>query len=858
LLRLLRQVSLPYLRDSWGRTALVIGGIATGVTLIVALNLINVSVLENFQRTIARIAGPADLQITLGIGETGFAAETIHIVRRDRDVAAAVPMVRGTISLAKDPSDTLQLFGADLVAEEDLQRYRVRLVSDRKTAAEAVVYPDSIFITRELADTYVTAIGDQIEVSTPIGRKRLTVRGFLEPEGWALALGGRLAVADIPAAQTWLAKNDRVDQIDVVLKEGANITGVQERLTATLPSTLSVLRPNEHGAQYEAVLASFRAMLTGLSSLCLIAGLFIVYNTTSTAALRRSSVMGRLRVLGADRRKLLGLLMIETFAQGVIGSLLGVALGIPLAWLLSGTITSSMGVIFQLRFPIEQFSIDVHEIGLVAALGVVVALAASWLPVRRMSMVDPLETLRPESAATGAPTKPLRAVSWWLALLAASGASFYAEHQVKSIAWGNFGSTLWFASSIVIAVPIVAWTTRPLSRVFQRWFGPVGKIAVESLARAPTRTGVTVAAIALILTIAITLSSLVHSCRESLRSYFAGFLASDLTVTAVSTEGGWLETPLPENLADDLRAIEGVESVETGRIIVGQLYQGQRIGLLALSPGFFNPDRTPPGWYREGDPRSAERALKDGTGALVSTSFSDRFDTHVGDAVTLDAVSGRVTLQVVGVVPDYVSDRGSVVLSRDLIVKHWEDSNVNRFLVFVAPGTLVQSVRERVRRELGPRYILKVLTLGDLLDYHTDMINRAFAVMNSVQLLIVIVTIAGTFDLLVSRILERRRELALWRVIGADGTAVRRSVLVESATVGGLGALLGIAVGIVTSWTWIGIHFRHLLGYYVDFHFALAPAVWYVTLTIVMTVLAGYGVAYQATRQSVLDGIQME
>jgi ABC-type antimicrobial peptide transport system permease subunit len=167
-------------------------------------------------------------------------------------------------------------------------------------------------------------------------------------------------------------------------------------------------------------------------------------------------------------------------------------------------------------------------------------------------------------------------------------------------------------------------------------------------------------------------------------------------------------------------------------------------------------------------------------------------------------------------------------------------------------------VRERVRRELGSQYILKILTLRELLDYHTDMINRAFAVMNSVQLLIVVVTIAGIFDLLVSRILERRRELALWRVIGADGTAVRRSVLVESATVGGLGALLGIIVGIATSWTWIGIHFRHLLGYYIDFHFALVPAAWYVTLTIVMTVLAGYGAAYQATRQSVLDGIQAE
>ena len=223
-----------------------------------------------------------------------------------------------------------------------------------------------------------------------------------------------------------------------------------------------------------------------------------------------------------------------------------------------------------------------------------------------------------------------------------------------------------------------------------------------------------------------------------------------------------------------------------------------------------------------------------------------------------ESASGEVALPVVGVVPDYISDRGSVIFSRDLLKRRWGDAFVNRFLVLLAPGASLEHVRTQIKARLGNRYVLKILSLRELLDYHTTMIDRAFAVMNSIQLLIVIVTVAGIFDLLVSRILERRRELALWRVIGADESAVRRSVVVESATVGGLGALLGIVVGVITSWTWIGIHFRHLLGYYVDLHFALGATLWYVVLTIAMTLLAGYGAAYRATRQSILDGIHAD
>src|SRR5215213_9899994 len=107
MLRLLRLISYPQLRASWGRVLLIVGGIATGVSLIVALNVLNTSVLENFRRSMELIAGPADLQVTLGLGEVGFPEATIAAVVDDPDVDVAVPLVRGTIALADDPTSVL-------------------------------------------------------------------------------------------------------------------------------------------------------------------------------------------------------------------------------------------------------------------------------------------------------------------------------------------------------------------------------------------------------------------------------------------------------------------------------------------------------------------------------------------------------------------------------------------------------------------------------------------------------------------------------------------------------------------------------------------------------------------------------
>jgi putative ABC transport system permease protein len=358
LLRLLRQISLRQFRTSWGRTCLVVGGIATGLSLIVAIDIINTSVLENFRRTIELIAGPAALEVTLGVGEVGFPETVVDTVRTDPDVAAAVPLVRGTISLADDPAETLQLFGADLTAEEDLSLYRLTLATERRRVLQSLDDPHSILLTVAFASRRGIRIGQIIKLSTPHGVEDFTVQGLLEPEGFARVLGGQLAIMDLPAAQLMLDKEGRVDQVDIVPREGTHLDTVRQRLQAALPPSLQIARPEQRSEQYERILSSFQAMLTGLRLLCLVAGVYIIYNTTATGAVQRALVMAGLRLIGADAGRLLRLFMVEALVLGVGGTLLGIPAGIVLARLLTGMVADAMGVIFQLRFPIEALAVS--------------------------------------------------------------------------------------------------------------------------------------------------------------------------------------------------------------------------------------------------------------------------------------------------------------------------------------------------------------------------------------------------------------------------------------------------------------------------------------------------------------------
>ena len=67
---LLRLISWPYFRKHILRTMLTTAGIVLGVAVFVGMHTANQSVLLAFSRTVDRIAGKTELQVTAG--ETGF------------------------------------------------------------------------------------------------------------------------------------------------------------------------------------------------------------------------------------------------------------------------------------------------------------------------------------------------------------------------------------------------------------------------------------------------------------------------------------------------------------------------------------------------------------------------------------------------------------------------------------------------------------------------------------------------------------------------------------------------------------------------------------------------------------------
>jgi putative ABC transport system permease protein len=251
---LLRLISWPYIRQHLVRSALTVVGIVLGVTVFVGMHIANEAVFFGFQRTVDRIAGKTELQVSAG--EPGFPEEVLERVQALPEVRVAVPVIESPVGTRLQREGNLLVLGVDMTGDRSLRDY------DLESGEEAIIddplvflaQPDSIMVTRDFAARNGLDINDAVTLATAQGDKRFVVRGIMKAGGMSSAFGGNLAVMDIYAAQAAFARGRRFDRIDLAVKEGVSLADARAAIRRALGPGFQVEQPQARAEQFEGML----------------------------------------------------------------------------------------------------------------------------------------------------------------------------------------------------------------------------------------------------------------------------------------------------------------------------------------------------------------------------------------------------------------------------------------------------------------------------------------------------------------------------------------------------------------------------------------------------------------------------
>jgi putative ABC transport system permease protein len=830
--RLLRRAGRRYLQRHPWQLALSVLGVALGVAVVVSVDLANESAERAFGLSMDAISGRATHQIVAG--ERGVDESVYVALRVEAGLRQIAPVVEGTLSVAGRGS-TLRVLGIDPFAETPIRsRFGAMFEAGDAPLSAFLAEPRTGVLTASTGERLGVAPGDDLAVRTGTRRQPIRVVGMLRAdtarEQQAL---GDLLVVDVSVAQELFGLEGRLSRIDLIIPAGADEASWLGQVEARLPPGTTIQPAEGRTRAMASMTSAFRLNLTALSLLALVVGMFLIYNAMMFAVVQRRTQIGILRTLGATRLQIASTILGEAGAVGLVGTAVGIVMGIVLG---SGLVRLVTTTINDLYFALSVTRLDLAPVSLAkgAALGIGATMLAALVPALEAAGASPRLALDRSTIEDRWRRGAGFAVLAGVILLVAGGVILGVTEQSLAASFvAMFALILGFASMAPALTVVLIAILRP---AVCRAARVLGAMATRGVVSSLSRTGVAIAALMTAVAVTVSVGIMIDSFRQTVVRWLSSSLVADVYVSPPDLTVGRSGPGLDDDLAARLMAVPGATATSNIRRVDVPETGGRTTRLIVLGVG---EDSRPSYQLLDGSFDDIWRAFRNGRGVLVSEPYARRNGVGTGDQVTLLTDRGERSYPVLGVYHDYASERGVVAIHRSAYLRSWDDPGLTGIAFYLQPEYDIETFMAGLMEAAGPEHEILVRSNRAIRDEAIAVFDRTFTITAVLRLLTVVVAFVGILSSLMALQLERMREFGVLRANGLTPGQVWGLVVIQSGLMGLVAGLLSLPVGLVLAW--VMIHVINLRAFGWTLSMAVSPALLAqgVAVSVAASVLAG-------------------
>ena len=849
----------PLWRLAWRRMRrrpfqyiLFILGIALGVAMIVSIDLANGSAQRAFELSTDAIAGRTTHRI-VSVAPAGVEESVYRRLEREIGYSPAAPVVEGYVSAPELGEQTLQLVGVDLFSEKPFRSY---FDDDSGEGTEALTAfltePNTVILSQNLGEQYGVKAGDYLTLNMSGRGQKARVVGTIQPANNLTkdALDS-LLFADIASAQEILGKIGYLSHIDLIAEDEADLAPIE----SILPTGVTIESAELQKNAVQQMTAAFKLNLTALSLLALVVGMFLIYNTVTFSVVQRRSLFGILRCLGTTPQQLFTLILGEAVALSIIGSIIGLGLGILLGRGIVGLITQSIND-FYFVTSVRDISVPASTLVKGGVIGIAAAIVASLIPALEAMQTSPQSTLQRSSLES----KIQKILPW---LVIASAVFTLLAIGLLAIEGGGLimaftGLFAVLLAAALLTVPLTNWLMQGLTPITTSLFGVLGKLAPRTISRSLSRTSIAIAALMVAVSVIVGVSIMVGSFRGTVIQWLDQTLQADIFVTPPTTTANSVFGRLDPQAIAEIERWHGLEDVVTYNETDIVVQEYNRSVKLISAGGDVSHGKRPYAWIRDGvsDPWAQ---MEDEGGVIISEALMLKENlAEPPKTITLETTVGTRSFPVVAVFYDYSSDRGTVLIDDDLFIELWQDDSVASLGLFVEPGESVDAIVSELKDYFRGREDLFIQSNQNLRSGSLEIFDRTFAITSALRLLAVIVAFIGVLSALMSLQLEKTRELGILRATGMTPSQLWWLTLLETGLMGSIAGVLAMPLGYALAWILIYVINVRSFGWTLQMQ--LQPSYFWQSLivAVIAGLLAGIYPAWRLGNMVVATAIREE
>ncbi len=474
---------------------------------------------------------------------------------------------------------------------------------------------------------------------------------------------------------------------------------------------------------------------------------------------------------------------------------------------------------------------------LAVGIGVGAALVAALSPALDMSRKQTRELL-----AAYTLHEPVRAgAGRWFVLGASIVAAATLAHWLLIGSWRPAGFVVGLA--LLVGLPLTApWIVQRATGGLRTARFGLG-YGVKALGLRLRAASFAVAALSVAVSMLIGITLMVGSFRRTVDIWIGSTLRADVYITTESWRRARSEAVLAPRLIRELSSLPEVEAVDRLRQL--SLASGdRRITLVAVDMGL------PADYARfvmlEGDLEAAQRRAVEEGAVIVSEPLARKAGLWSGDMLKVTGPSGEVRLPVAGVSYDYTNDVGGAAMDLDSMERLFGPGPINNMALYLRPDVDAQRVVDALKSRYAGSPLL-IRSNRDLREEVFRIFDQTFAVTRLLQVMSLLIAVAGITLTLIVLARERVSELALYRALGARRNQIFRVFLGKGLGIAVFGLLLGSAGGLALAMVLIFLINRAYFGWTIAVHWP-----WGALAEQVVTILAAAALAslYPALRAS--------
>jgi putative ABC transport system permease protein len=795
--------NLPLYRLAWRRLRrrpfqyiLFIAGVAIGVAMMVSIDLANGSARRAFSLSTDAITGKATHRIAGG--PAGLDEALYRRIRVEAGFSPAAPVVEGYVGAPELGGQPFRLIGIDPFAEPPFRDYFAPAGNEGSLAVDSLLAflttPNSVILSQVTAEAAGVGLGNTVTLNVNGRPQTATISGLLQPADSVSqrALEGIL-FTDIASAQEMLGMVGRLSHIDLIAADDAALSAVR----AILPAGATLDAAAARGNAIRQMTAAFELNLSALSMLALVVGMFLIYNTVTFSVVQRRPLFGILRCLGATGGQLFTLIVGEAIVLSLVGSALGLGLGVLLGRGTVGLITQTIND-FWFSVNVQDVTVPVSTLARGLLVGVGASVLAALVPAIEAARTAPQSTLRRSTLES----RIRRLLPWlvvaWAVMTAVGVALLWLRGGGLVTAFGGLFAVL--IASALLAPPVTAAMMVAFAPVGGRLLGVLGRMAPRDIVRSLSRTSIAIAALMTAVSVIVGVSIMVGSFRGTVVQWLDQTLQADIYISPPGVTANRVSGSLDRDVVAILKDWPDVARAVTSHTVQIELPDFGRLVQLVAVDGDVSRGGRPYAWVRD-DLDNPWAALESGEGVIISEALALKENLPTPPPpITLPTAGGPRQFPVLAVFYDYSSDQGSIFIDNDLYTALWDDTAISAVGLIVEPGTDVDAVIAAIEARLDGRQDVLVQSNEALRRGSLEIFDRTFAITSALRLLAVIVAFIGVLSALMSLQLERGRELGTLRATGMTRSQLWGLTLLETGLMGMVAGLLAMPVGYALAW----------------------------------------------------------